>query len=146
MKGKLYPLVIVKHANLLLRIPALFIYSITSSHVLEFRQSLFVEGNVLDVAILQGQESLIVAMDNVHVPLSTRVVENAGNRPALTAFSYDADSGRWVEGHDFERMLLAINDWAALQGSQFAQTGSEDSSLSGLLYSIENLRKKGQEE
>ncbi|KAL9121133.1 MAG: hypothetical protein Q9187_002315 [Circinaria calcarea] len=141
-----YPPVIVKHANLLLRIPALFIYGITSSHVLEFRQCLLVEGNVLDVAILQGQRSFLVTMDNVHVPLTTTVVENAGNRPALAAFSYDADSRRWVEGHDFESILLAINDWAALRGSQSAQTGSEDSLLSDLLYGIENLRKRGREE
>ena len=145
-EGKVDLPVLMTHANLLLRLPVLFIYSITSSHVLEFRQYLLVEGNVLDVAILHGQRTFLVSMDNVHLPLSTTTVENGGCRPALAAYSYVAESSRWVRGCDFEHTMRAVNRLVASQDLRFVKSDSKDSLLSGLLYGIENLRKRSQEE
>ena len=146
VKGKLHLPVPVEHANLLPRIPALFTYRITSSNVLEFHQYLLVEGNVLDVAILHGQRSFLVSMDNLHVPLSTTLIENGGNRPTLAAYSYVANSSQWTRGHDFKYLLGAINGWVAAQDLHSAKMDSKDALLSNLLYGIENLRKRGQEE
>lgn len=145
-EGQVDALVLVTHTNRLFRVPVLFIYHMTSSRTLEYRQYLLLEGNVLDVAILHGQSSFLVSMDSVHIPFSMTMVEKGGSRPALVAYSYIADYGRWVRGHGIEHVLAAINDWDALQDCRSAKMDSNSPILSNLLYGIENLRKRGQEE
>ena len=84
-------------------------------------------------------------MDNVHKPLSTTIVDNCTTRPALGSYSYMTESRLWAREEGLERVISTINKWAALQGDTLLNH-SENIGLSELLYGIETLRKRGQDE
>ena len=127
------------------RVPALFIFQINGDGLI-FREYLTVEGNVLDVAILSGQKSIVYSMDNILKPFSTSVVQKSGSRSTIGVYTYSHPMERWVPSssviRELNRAVDAINNWASAGDS----SQDEKNALSERLYDIEHLRKRGQEE
>lgn len=114
--------------------------------MLEHRETLRTEGNVADVSILCGHQAILYSMDNLHAPNSTTVVESKGQRPMLGSYSYSNSLDKWGRESDMEIIAASINNWAAEQESFSSNLNSQSALVSDLLYSIDKLRKRGQDD
>lgn len=101
------------------------------------------DGNVLDVTICEDYNSILCTMDNVHKPFSKTELDSQQGRPSTDSFSYCTISQSWRKAGYFGHVMAGINDWASSNLSQPLDTAN---TLSAELYSVEMLRKRGQEE
>ena len=117
----------------------------SEGHV-ESRSIYETKGNVLDATILAGQNTIIYTMDNVHLPLSTKTPRNPEKRSSLPWIGY-IDLGKWQSKESvLDGTVGTINE---CMSGQDANNDLQDGSLAALqelLYGIDNLRKRGQEE
>ena len=108
-------------------------------------------GNVIDVSVLEAeksQTSIIYSMDNVHDPSSMTIMateDTPGERPYLGTLSRELLSGYWHVNKDLEVAINRINRIATSE-KPGKEAASDGSTLSELLYGIEHLRKRGQDE
>ena len=123
----------------------MFVYNIDLENKIKFQGSLNAEGNVIDVAVLHRQKAILYTMDNAYRPLLKTAVSDGGIEPALGVYKYITESGAWSQVADLQETVSTINRWSAMQGDA-SQTLNKDFDPGELLYSIENLRKRGQEE
>ncbi|KAE9967487.1 hypothetical protein BLS_006342 [Venturia inaequalis] len=99
--------------------------------------------NILDITQLRNTNTLIISVDNIHEPSSTTIVDSSEEfKPRLLAFELvgeDLDGGAvWKPQKDVDSVLLDLNEQNTVEWHEKA--------LQTLLYSVENLRKRGAEE
>ena len=104
------------------------------------------EGNVVDVAIVAGELSLIYSMDNLHASNSTTITQTASGRPALGSYTYLRSSGSWIRDSVMGPTVIAINDWASMRQCHLLDLHNQLSTARDLLYSTERLRKREQDD
>ena len=107
-------------------------------------QTLQLDGNALDVVVLKNGH-IIVSIDNVHEPNTTRVLrdkdkEKPGKLLSAFEFTCNAEDPIWkpalapvidtISQHDFETMI--------------APEDGKKNGLADTLYPMENLRKRVQ--
>ncbi|RDL34641.1 uncharacterized protein BP5553_07769 [Venustampulla echinocandica] len=124
-------------------IPALFIFSLTANNVLEYTQTLKLQGNALSVATdlptLEVGKRMLVSIDDIYEPGSATQLRPVGDNITNPLQAFVFENGVWVTDEGFKMAL--VKDDEALAGRD-----GNNSRLQNLLYSIENLRKRDGEE
>lgn len=120
-------------------------FSLDSDGNIKFRSTVSLPGNLLDVAVLYKQNAIIYSLDNYHISSST--VELASeearlSRPFVGCMVFD-DTGNLRQGDVLENAIANINRNAKAQQLCGEEGPGKGQPLSELLYSIENLRKRG---
>lgn len=133
-------------------VPLLLSYTINSEGKLSLRQTMELSGNVLDVAVLPSQQSLVVSLDAAHVSGSTLSYDtsSAASTPSLVAFELEVsgDNASWKPSKLSDTLTSAvaqINDVPDVPDvSSSGRQGRKGaySPLGEFLYGLENLRKK----
>ncbi|KAF4625905.1 hypothetical protein G7Y89_g12261 [Cudoniella acicularis] len=127
-------------------VPALFVFSLTRENTLQYKQTLNLPGNALSVVTnLVASETavplnkLIVSIDNVFKPGSTSEVRTLGDETATPLLSFHFGNGLWVPETVFEKSIA--------KDIENRQAGNVNIvALKNLLYGIENLRKRDNED
>ena len=124
------------------RVPALFAFQLNQDGSLAHNQTLGLKGNALSLAKYEHKASMIVSVDNIHESYST-----TKKRPAIAESSVLLQSFSiklrgvvvvWEEDIEYVQQLSVINR----QGS-FEESEARLDQVHGLLYTVENLRKRG---
>ncbi|MCJ1270810.1 tRNA (guanine-N(7)-)-methyltransferase non-catalytic subunit trm82 [Lobaria immixta] len=129
-------------------IPALFIFGLDIEAKIQYRGCCPVPGNVVDVTTLNETSTIIYSLDNCHVAFSTTVLASEAeqfSRPMLGYLSFDA-SGDWEGIGNLEHPITCMEQSAKAQELVMNPGSENERSLRELLYGIENLRKRGQED
>jgi tRNA (guanine-N(7)-)-methyltransferase subunit TRM82 len=114
--------------------PALFFFSLSQYGALVHIQTLALDGNALDIATDSLSGNLIVSIDTIHTPGSTTELRNNENAvQALQTFQFKESA--WGTSN----LTFDTPDADATQKEAYG-------TLSGVLYNLENLRKRGGEE
>ena len=83
-------------------------------------------------------------MDNIHEKWSTKVIDQGPLRASFGAVTFSASAQSWSQSADCEDVTSVMNEEALARDEVLQEGGGKESALSELLYSIENLRKRGQ--
>ncbi|KAL8734201.1 MAG: hypothetical protein Q9166_001687 [cf. Caloplaca sp. 2 TL-2023] len=130
-------------------IPAIFFFDITENSVMQHVVSVATEGAVINFALSGDHDRIAYAMnmnqEALPQPLSTD--QNKGlERSSIGILKFDVLSGRWENDHGLEESITRA--LTALPGGSDGFTGDKAKSRGSIssLYSLENLRKRGQDE
>ena len=129
-------------------ISALFCYRINAAGEVTYHQTLTLNGNVLDVTVMESIEAIIVSIDNVHVPNSTRWIRSSDqtahpNRLCAFEILMESQSYEWRPAVNLPMDAIGSQAIAFVEGDA---DGTGMTTLTSLLYNLENLRKHAQEE
>lgn len=135
--------------NELYRIPALFLFALNDKAGLEYRNYYAVEGNVIDSTVLHDRRSIIYSMDSVHKSFSTTTIDTdpeQKQRPSIGAIHFNVESQTWEKDKYLPVGLLLAMDERMKNQNLFERNDiGKGRSFRDLIYSIESLRKRGQE-
>ena len=128
-----------------LSVGALFCYQIASTGEVTYRQTIRLDGNALDVAIISVSQIIIVSTDHVHEANSTRALrdnDNAKPGRIFSAFFFDRklQSSHWQP--TLEPVLEVLNQ--AYFDSKLDSNDAKADSVGDSLYTMETLRKRVQ--
>ncbi|KAI9770305.1 MAG: tRNA (guanine-N(7)-)-methyltransferase non-catalytic subunit trm82 [Geoglossum simile] len=126
-------------------VSALFVFTLTMDSALIYRDSVPLEGNVLDVAIFSDGHSIVVSVDTLHERNSTNVARGPPKQEAAPLQVLSRSSGGSWSGDGTADQVEALNR----QGSFEIKTGHNEpklQALSDLFYKYQNLRKQEFEE
>lgn len=126
----------------------MFIFGLDIEAKIQYRGCCPVPGNVVDVTTLNETSTIIYSLDNCHVAFSTTVLASEAeqfSRPMLGYLSFDA-SGDWEGIGNLEHPITCMEQSAKAQEPVMNPGSENERSLRELLYGIENLRKRGQED
>ena len=86
-------------------LPALFVYASTHDSVLTHNATIHLSGNALDVAVIPEARTILVSLDTVHSPQSTKIAkeESQPQIPAFAAFKVTQVSG--TDSNDIGQIL-----------------------------------------
>ena len=130
------------------RVPALFVFSLSSDAMLDFQTSISLEGNVIDLTIVNNQRSILYSMDAIHTPFSTGTIEasEAGKTRPFVGLLESTKLG-WKQGTAC-KMDLIENMEEILKSRPFTPESklAKGRSMKELLYNLENLRKTESED
>ena len=126
------------------RVPALIAFNVSSEGLLAYSQTLSLQGNALDVTMLAKESYLIVSIDNVHRPWSITDVHEASPDSAelVQCFHLENKDGLplWRGDEDIPWLKRVRHEGSFEMSEETAYH-----SLSNLLYTTENLRKRNWE-
>ncbi|MCJ1420826.1 tRNA (guanine-N(7)-)-methyltransferase non-catalytic subunit trm82 [Xylographa parallela] len=128
------------------RVPALFVYSWHKNGKVEHHETLEVEGNILDVAVLPKQMSILYTIDNLEDYLSATDDQTRHRLPNLGSYCYSCAACSWVRDSPVQQSINTINEWAAMQESTAPDLEFRSDYIRDYLYATEKLRKRGQDE
>ncbi len=120
-------------------VPAVFMFSLSETGSLSYYETLKLDGNPLDLVVEESTSTLIISIDNFHKPGSTDQPRMNADDAALPLVVYNVKDSLWVESP--LRFDVSID-----KVSHDADAITQSQGLSGTLYTIENLRKRGGEE
>ena len=103
---------------------------------------------MVDVTTLNGKSTVIFSLDNCHTAFSTTALASEAekfSRPMLGYLSFNP-SGHWEGTGDLEKPIACIEQSAKTQEPAKGSEQKNERQLRELLYGIENLRKRGQED
>lgn len=130
--------------------PAIFIFGITEDGALR-RESFFsTEGNVIGVAVSKDQNCIAYAMDTDHKSFSQsqmadKVCQN--QRPSVGFLKFSMVKGLWEKDMELQNAVASVLRGLREDNEQVMdEKKSKDRDPVSLLYGLENLRKKGQDE
>lgn len=126
----------------------MLIFALDVEAKLQYRGCCPVSGNVVDVTTLDERSTIIYSLDNCHTAFSTTALESEPeqlSRPMLGYLSFNP-SGHWEGIGDMENPIACMEKSAKAQQPVLNPGSENERSLLELLYGIENLRKKGQED
>lgn len=105
-------------------------------------ESMKTEHNVVDITVLDGNETILYSMDIYHEPFSTTIKSDKEKLEPGEIFGSTRlnNLGGDKIKHKDHTVAGALNGWARSQGLE-RQTEYEPHS-----YSLESLRKRGQED
>ena len=114
---------------------------------LNFRNYITLLGNILDVAIVDNSCTIIYSLDCFHEPFSTTTITDLDDQRAKAMIgSLTLDSfGCWKQ-RDIMQDVMGNIEFKARKNAGHIKQGNDRGSLSSLLYSLENLRKRGYDE
>lgn len=122
------------------RIPAIFFFSLLEDSSLSHSQTFVLGGNPIDVLVDNSRGRIVASIDCVHQPGSISQLKGP-EASAILSFTVLQQTGSdWIStplSFDYEHQGLV------------SDSGSQEydlSSSSNLLYTLENLRKRGGEE
>ena len=114
---------------------------------LQFDASIQTPSNVIDLALLRNQCSVVYSMDTFHQAFSTDASADDGKlNPLVGYLSYVTESKTWKVNEALQANLVAAMRECAegnLRASRIGTAGGK--SLTDLLYGLESLRKRGSE-
>lgn len=122
-------------------------FSIDSEVEIRFRKHIPLPGNVIDVTPLVNKSMIIYSLDNYHTPFSTTVIESSEeqlSRPMIGCLCFD-QSGHWEEVGSLKDSISCMQRIAKSQEPR-GYGLEKGKPLRDLLYGIENLRKRANEE
>lgn len=122
-------------------------FLINSDAELEFQASVSLQNNVIDMVFVQQIDSVVYSMDTVHQPFSTTIGSSnyeQGLRRSVGAMQV-TDLGWEINTEATKILVGSMEDALAMRSTSSEETSSsmERKSLKELLYSLENLRKRG---
>lgn len=112
-------------------VPAVFIFSLSSTSGLQFLQQQPLSGNALAMAAV-GTSGLVISVDTVHAPGSTSAVRREEPLPVMPLEAFEVG----------DRKIAT----SALRFKPQEASGTDAAKWSNLLYSLGNLRKRAGEE
>lgn len=130
------------------KVPAVFFLSMDEDGRLTFQDCKATTGNIVDIAVSQDMLSLVYSMDTLHHPYTATLVGNEDTAPnhSVGAFTFDVFSNAWTEKTRFEETLLPVlENCAQSQPFVWQTNAAKGKSLTELLYSLESLRKRTNE-
>ena len=86
------------------------------------------------------------SMDNIHEKCSTNILDKGPPRPSLGAVTFSVSAQSWDKEVNIEGIIASMDQETLAQDEVLQEGGSKATALSELLYGLENLRKRGQEE
>lgn len=125
-------------------VPSLFLFTFDESNGIVFREAYPTEGNVIDIVVLQDRRSVIYSMDNIYEPASTtNIRRDSTSIPLVEAIHFLQEPQRWEEDLNLDMDLLpALEKQARCRPMLSQKDVAKGKSLTELLYSLENLRKR----
>lgn len=126
----------------------MFIFALDIEAKLQYRGCWPVCGNVVDVTTLDEKSTILYSLDNCHTAFSTTALESEADqflRPMLGYLSF-SPSGHWEGVGDMGNPIACMEQSAKAQEPMVNSGVENERSLRELLYGIENLRKRGQED
>lgn len=130
------------------RVPALFIFALDIDAKVQYRGYCPLSGNLVDVTTLDEKSTIIYSLDNCHTAYSTTALASKQEqirRSVLGYLSFDP-SGQWEGIGDLENAIACMEQSAKTQEPVINPGSGNERPLRELLYGIENLRKRGQED
>lgn len=115
---------------------------------LKYRSSFLLEGNVIDVAVLEDQGTIIYSMDVLYDAFSATVVagdQEQRSRPTVDAIRYCPQLETWEKGDD-TILVSAMRDFLTSQSLDEKNGFTKGKSLRELIYSLGSLRKRSIED
>ena len=116
---------------------------------MRFKSSIQVESNVVGLAVLRNQNSIVYSMDTFHQAFSTDAPadpEKQISRSLVGFLNYCTDSNKWEENQSLQENLVAATRECADSRLLVPQAeAAQGKSLTELLYGLESLRKRGSE-
>ncbi|MCJ1402462.1 tRNA (guanine-N(7)-)-methyltransferase non-catalytic subunit trm82 [Xylographa trunciseda] len=128
------------------RVPAFFVYSWHENGKVEHHETLEVEGNILDVAVLQTQMAILYTIDSQEHYSPATDEQLRHHLPCLGSYCYLSATRSWVRDSPIQESVDGINEWAAMQEINAPDRGFQNSLMHEYLYGTEKLRKRGQDE
>ncbi|MCJ1283735.1 tRNA (guanine-N(7)-)-methyltransferase non-catalytic subunit trm82 [Xylographa opegraphella] len=128
------------------RVPALFIYSWHESGQVEHHKTLELEGNILDVAVVPKQMSIVYTIDNLEDYSSTTDNKLRCRLPSFGSCCYSSTLNCWAKSSPLQEVVSRVNSWAATQESTVQDIEFRSNVMSDYLYGTEKLRKRDQDE
>ena len=135
------------------RLPLLLSFQASPDHELTIHQTIPLEGNVLDVAVIEEKQMILVSIDNVHEPGSTKESRIGPETVPATVHEYElvaSDSTAKYQQMEWMATSKLIVDEAIWQERNLdlgmksftrAKGRGVYSELGEFLYGLENLRK-----
>ena len=122
------------------RLPALLCFAFDEDAKLEYQQCLVTKFNVIDIAFVDENGTILCSMDISHEPYSTRKLQKTMNVKLWDMFcTFDVSRTEKDKGRPFQAMVDKLNGWAQAQHRVVQRPYHEYS------YSLESLRKRGNE-
>lgn len=114
---------------------------------LQFDATIQTPSNVIDLALLRNQSSVVYSMDTFHQPFSTDASADIGKlNPPLGSLSYVTESRTWQVIEALQANLVTATRECAERNLRAPGIGTANGkSLTELLYGLESLRKRGSE-
>lgn len=127
------------------RVPALFRWSLTREGRLKYCDFYALEGNILDVVVLNDRASVLVSIDHIHAAGSRDVVRSDAIHeatPRLQILSFGEDSQSLYETEQAKRG--SVSEIISNSRTPEMPEGTLDwlNRLSELCYGMEHLRKR----
>ncbi|KAL8723226.1 MAG: hypothetical protein Q9225_000416 [Loekoesia sp. 1 TL-2023] len=130
--------------------PAVFIFSIAEDGALQREVVFSTEGNVIGVTVSKDQNCIAYAMDTDHKSFSrTQVADKCSQkqRPSIGFLNFSTAKGMWKKNMELQNAFASVmrdlpeDDEQVMDGKESGNRGP-----GSLLYGLENLRKRGQDE
>lgn len=121
-------------------------FHLDSDLKLTFREYIAFLGNVLDAAVVDNRCQIIYSLDNFHVPFSTTMIADADDQTRSPIGSLTLESTGYWKQCDIMQDVMASIETKGRKDAEYINQGNDRRSLSAFLYSIENLRKRGEDE
>ncbi|KAL8963350.1 MAG: hypothetical protein Q9193_000372 [Seirophora villosa] len=133
-------------------IPAVFLFSIADNGAMQQEAAIATEGNLISMTVSKSRDHIAYAIDTEHKQFSqSQLVDMDRPRPSASIgiLSYSAMTGHWEHNVDLQQAILLASRNLSSRASHVDQAfggkmRSRDSA--SLLYGLENLRKRGQDE
>lgn len=115
---------------------------------INFERTVSLQGNVLDVVFIRHLDTIFYSMDPLHQPFSTTIVGNDQmSNPELTVGALNLKHEGWrKDTGPSEKLVSALENCLENQPDVLQNGTAKGSSMRELLYSLENLRKRGSED
>ena len=124
----------------------MIVYSWLDGGTIQHHDTLRVEGNVIDVAILQAQMSILYTIDNLEEYSSATSKQLRHNPTVLGSYCYSVATQSWIKESLMQESVDGINEWAVEHKSAALDPELRSSDMREYLYGTERLRKRGQDE
>lgn len=124
------------------RVPALLSFSVSEDSMVGVCDCIATESNVINISTLGGSDTVLYSMDIYHKPFSTAdksSKEDLVSRAMFGSARMGNTIGNGTKG-GHQELVRRLNEWAQRQGQ------IEHSGRKGYTYSLESLRKRGNEE
>ena len=114
---------------------------------MQFDATIQTPSNVIDLALLRNQSSVVYSMDTFHQAVSTDASADIGKlNPPVGSLSYVTESKTWKVNEALQANLVAGMRECAERNLHPPGIGTANGkSLTELLYGLESLRKRGSE-
>jgi len=119
-------------------VPSIFLFALSETGILSHCETLKLDGNPLDLVVDESTGIFIASIDYVHKLGSTDQLRDSSVECPLPLQTYQVKGSSWAKSS--LRFDVAVSN-----GSDAVEAHTQAKGLSGILYTIEKLRKRGEE-